>query len=319
VVLVACVAAAVIASYGDAQESPLTLSAEVSPRTTTIGTPFRYTLRIESPTEVELLVPLLTDRIGDFIITDFGEVKHDEAPTSERRIIERWYTLVSYHTGDLLIPGVAIQYRDSSGELATDYFPDAPITISSLLESKASSDHPPELRDIKGPVPVPANRMWFWIALAACAVIVAAAGLLWRWSSRARKERDRPAPPAHETALASLLELRRQRLLEDDLVKEYYVRLSAVVREYIEARFDLRAPEMTSDEFLAVAQRDTRLSTTDRSLLQSFLNEADLVKFARHVPSRSDGEKAWNAAREFIEHTAEKTTTDDQGGQRAAA
>lgn len=296
--------AGVLAITARASESPLALSAEATPRATTIGTPFRYTLRIESPRDLELLVPLLVDRVGEFVITDFGEIPHPSDPAADKLIIERWYTLVSYKTGDLLIPGVAMQYHDSNGELGTDYFPDAPITVASLLDSDSAATDPPALRDIKGPMAVPARRLWFWVALCVCALLLLGATALWWWSSHRRASTDKPPPPAHVTALAQLAELRRQRLLEDNRMEEYYVCLSAVVREYIEARFDLRAPEMTSDEFLLVAQRDSRLSVADRGSLQSFLNEADMVKFARHVPSHSDGENAWSAAKEFVDHTA---------------
>jgi len=318
-VLIVVALVAGLPTQSGAEESPLLLSAEATPRTTTIGTPFRYTLRIESPPGVELLVPLLADRLGEFIITDFGEVDHSNDTASDNIVIERWYTLVSYETGDLLIPGVALQYRASSGEMQTDYFPDAPVTMASLLETSSSAGEAAELRDIKGPVAVPANRLWFWIAVCACAALLLAATVLWWWSSHRRGASQKPRPPAHATALARLGELRRQHLLEDQRVAEYYVQLSAVIREYIEARFHLRAPEMTSDEFLLVAQRDPRLSAPDRASLQGFLNEADLVKFARHVPSHSDAEKAWIAARNFVDHTADKSEETTQEANRAVA
>jgi hypothetical protein len=39
--------------------------------------------------------------------------------------------------------------------------------------------------------------------------------------------------------------------------------------------------------------------------LNEFLREADLVKFARHVPTPEQGEKAFDAARDFVTRTAE--------------
>jgi hypothetical protein len=86
--------------------------------------------------------------------------------------------------------------------------------------------------------------------------------------------------------------------------EEFYVRLSTIVRAYLEARFHLRAPEMTSEEFLQAAQRDPQLASPQRARLGQFLSEADLVKFARHQPAAADAERAQDAAREFVESTA---------------
>ena len=40
--------------------------------------------------------------------------------------------------------------------------------------------------------------------------------------------------------------------------------------------------------------------------LGEFLGESDLVKFARHRPSTEDGERAYTAARRFVEDTRER-------------
>ena len=82
------------------------------------------------------------------------------------------------------------------------------------------------------------------------------------------------------------------------------MRLSDIVRSYLEGRFHLRAPEMTTEEFLQAAQRDPQLAPPQRSLLGTFLSEADLVKFARYVPAADDSERAYRAAREFVQSTA---------------
>ncbi len=63
---------------------------------------------------------------------------------------------------------------------------------------------------------------------------------------------------------------------------------------------------MTSEEFLQAAQRNPQLAANHRTLLAQFLAEADLVKFARYLPAAEDAERAYVAARQFIESTAEK-------------
>jgi hypothetical protein len=120
---------------------------------------------------------------------------------------------------------------------------------------------------------------------------------------RRRRGRTVPVRSAHEIALEALERLRAEGLLERQRYEDYYVRLSGIVRHYVEGRFGLRAPEMTTDEFLAAAQRSRELAGENRLALQEFLSEADLVKFARHVPSRDRAERAGRAAGEFIDAT----------------
>ena len=61
---------------------------------------------------------------------------------------------------------------------------------------------------------------------------------------------------------------------------------------------------MTTEEFLLATARDGRLVAAHRRLLGEFLVESDLVKFARHLPTIADTERAWAAARRFVDETA---------------
>ena len=67
---------------------------------------------------------------------------------------------------------------------------------------------------------------------------------------------------------------------------------------------DPRAPEMTTEEFLAATARGGALEPAHRTLLGGFLVESDLVKFARHVPSVDDSDRAFVAAERFVADTA---------------
>jgi hypothetical protein len=92
--------------------------------------------------------------------------------------------------------------------------------------------------------------------------------------------------------------------MEQQAIEPFYVRLSSILRQYIEWRFSLRAPEQTTEEFLADALASGGLIATHRNLLSSFLHQCDLVKFAQHQPDRSDMQQAFDSAKAFIEQTA---------------
>jgi hypothetical protein len=79
--------------------------------------------------------------------------------------------------------------------------------------------------------------------------------------------------------------------------------LSDIVRQYIERRFGLMAPEQTTEEFLRDAGRNRALEDRHREMLASFLRAADMVKFALHMPTRGDADAAMAAANVFVDQT----------------
>ncbi len=94
-----------------------------------------------------------------------------------------------------------------------------------------------------------------------------------------RRRRRRPLEP-HELALKRLDEA--QPLVEEGLARAYALTASEAVREYIEARFGLRAAHATTEEFFADLMRpDASQLGEHRKELAEFLGACDLVKFAR--------------------------------------
>lgn len=299
----ALVLALVVAVPSFAQPTPappVDVQASVEPRTTTIGTPLRYTLRISAEPGITLDVPRLVGVIGSFQVVDFGSEPPQEK--GGRTVREEWYTLVTYETGEQVVPGPTIHFRRGDGDAERLAAPDVTVAVRSLVEA-AGPTPAREPRDIKGPVAVPRDYTLLVAIAAAVLLVLAVLVLLARRLNRPRPVAGPPPRPAHERALEALAQLHAAGLVEAGRTEEYYVRLSAIVREYIEARFGLRAPEMTSEEFLQAAQRNRQLSVPQRALLDAFLREADLVKFARHQPSVADAERAYVAACDFVRST----------------
>lgn len=290
---------------------PVTVAGRTDRRQVTIGTPFRYIVEVAAPRSAELLIPLLGGELGELSVVDFGEEPVREE--SDRVVATRWYSLVVYRTGYLLIPGLTVQYRLGGGELERVDGEDVGIVVGSLLEAEPEAA---DIRDIKGPVAVPFD--WTPVAIAgAVAVVVAGlavvgARLLRRINAPPTTARPRPADVE---ALDALARLRERRLTEAEDRARWYIDLSTIVRRYIEGRFGLRAPEMTTEEFIHSVQRDSPLSPGHRELLGTFLGECDLVKFARHVPDRAAAERAYDAARSFVTETRPQP----EGGERRRA
>ena len=91
----------------------------------------------------------------------------------------------------------------------------------------------------------------------------------------------------------------------------WYVELSDIVRRYVEERFALRAPELTTEEFLFEAGRSAELSSSHRGLLSDFLERCDRVKFARYTPGADESRQAFEVAERFL---AESRAPEDPAG-----
>ena len=72
------------------------------------------------------------------------------------------------------------------------------------------------------------------------------------------------------------------------------------MRRYIEDRHAVRAPELTTEEFLLEARRSVAFSAAHRDLLSAFLANCDQVKFARYSPREDESRSALEVARRFL-------------------
>ncbi len=184
------------------------------------------------------------------------------------------------------------------GEIASDPFT---IKVTSLL---AGDFDPTKFRDLKAPVALPPEpvRLRAWWFVPGAAVVVGLGLGAWFMLRRRRIALARAIPP-HEWAFDQLRLLIDEKLVELGQIHEFYFRLSLIVREYIERRFGLMAPERTTEEFLVEMRRSPVLSDEHKRLLGEFLTACDMVKFACYTPQAKEIEQAFDAARDFVEQT----------------
>jgi hypothetical protein len=294
--------------------APVRIRASVDHKEVTIGDPIRYTVEVSAAADTEVLIPVLSGNLGDFTISDFGELPARKE--NGRAVVARWYTLTIFATGDHLIPAPQVKYRTPGEELRDAEGEEVLVGVTSLLaQDKGGSD----IRDIKPPEEVPFDWRPYGLGAAAVAGVGLLGAALFYFLNRPRRQRVVPPRPPHEIALTALNRLRARHLIQEGQFEEYYVQLSAIVRHYLENRFHLRAPEMTTEEFLTAVAADAQLIPPHRRLLAEFLSQADLVKFAKHLPTMKDSEAAYEAARRFVEDTQPRPTTQTAGEVQHAA
>ncbi len=178
----------------------------------------------------------------------------------------------------------------------------AAIDVESVRGETDTDWRPP-----KGPARWPAGvPRWLW-ALPLVAILAALLGWLTARRRRPRPPPGPPPPPPDRIAREALERLRASGAIEAGQADYFHVELSRIVREYIEARFGLHAPERTTEEFLREAAASGVLAPTHQVRLRDLLEACDLVKFARACPGADDMRAALEAAVRFVADTAPPT------------
>lgn len=127
----------------------------------------------------------------------------------------------------------------------------------------------------------------------------------------------KPVPP-YERAIGELNKLRSEKLCENGQEKEYYTRLTDILRIYLHGRFGVNAMEMTSTQIRSalMSNEETRVSKT---YMDRVLETADFVKFAKVRPLPDDNVRAFSSALQFVEDTKPQPVVEDDGTESTKA
>jgi hypothetical protein len=122
-----------------------------------------------------------------------------------------------------------------------------------------------------------------------------------------------------ERAWAELQRLLSRNLPGKGLYKDFYVELTMVVRRYIERTHGIHAPEQTTQEFLLAAAKHPLFKREVLAQLQTFLESADLVKFAGQEATLAMAEDATQKAKRYIEDDSRQMATPSSASPAATA
>jgi hypothetical protein len=102
-------------------------------------------------------------------------------------------------------------------------------------------------------------------------------------------------------ALDAIDQLSQTNLVQQEYFDLFFTKLSAIVRTFIEDRYQLRASTYTTQEFLEQVSKHSALEKKAQSLLSQFLISSDHVKFAHYKPSARECSQSLEEARQFIQ------------------
>jgi len=283
---------------------PVFVAASASPREAGVGEPVLYRIRVVRRPDWKVELPRFTDRLGDFQVLESG---HDgpRARGAERVEESVWARVDRFDVGSGKLPRALVVVTDPSGARSERETAELVVEIRSVLPEPKEAQAPEVLKDLKPPLLLPPEpARWQPWALGAAALLALAAALFWLRRRLERPPPPLPPPPPHSIALRALAALEDEGLLGRGEFREYYYRLSLILRHYLEARFGLNAPDRTTEEFLIEMQAGGRLADAHRELLGRFLEACDLVKFARARPAREEALQALATARSFVSETS---------------
>ena len=299
-------------NFSGAQEPQISISSKVDKALIHIGDLIQYTIIVTHDQDIRVEMPGLGANLGGFEIRDYDV----EEPKAEDGLIvsEVNYAISTFFTGEFEIPPLTVLYYtkgDSTAKaLSTEKIK---IVVESIKPSEAG-----DIRDIKPPLEIP-RSLWYllrWFVLGGGILILALIGFLIYWRKRQGKSilpvRPEIRRPPHEIAYEELDRLRQSDLLSKGEIKQFYIEISEIIRRYIEGRYFIIAMEMTTTEVLD-GLMDADVTEEELHIFQRFLDQCDLVKFAKVIPSEGETNEVILMASEIIDRTKVIITESDFG------
>jgi hypothetical protein len=208
----------------------------------------------------------------------------------------------------LTLPPLPISVGRANGEIVT--LCTQPHTL--IVEDPIANTPNPDPK----PNPAPRREREVWTT-AQNAVLVALVALLvgalvaWLFGKWRRRPKPVPAPPPPrppwEVALEELFDIKNTDLIRKQRFAEYFDRVSDTVRTYLGARFGFDGLECTTRETLGSLRR-IQPPIPVLGDIESFLRQADLVKFARLTPSEAECEIALERGEHIVRQTVPQLT-----------
>lgn len=252
------------------------------------------TVTLKTPHGVVAELPDLRDRVVGFSLAeDFVEEPVTE-PDGTRVQTANWRLVPEPCADDYrLRPLVVGSFYTPAVHFAA---PDAREPVTGEMEADPTTDLPPLSWKLAG-------RM----LAAVLAFGLLAVGGWWLVRLMVRKVREHRMSPI-ERAWVELDRLLKKGLPGRGRYKDFYVELTMVVRRYIQRKYGIKAPNLTTEEFLATVPSLTSATEADRQALARFLTSADLIKFAGVEATPEMADEATESARGYLRNDAEVRT-----------
>ena len=269
--------------------------ARVDKNRVTIGDPVQLEISVALPEPYRLGTPQKPAELGPWTVKDV-RVEKDK---KDRFLTHLIYTLSAYTTGQAPVPPVTLTYSDDKNSTYILHSDTVPVTVESVLARPGDAS---DIRDIKPPIGVrePLWKYLLWGGIILAAAIIGY--ILYRGYRRKHMPPaalSEPPVPPYDRAINRLEELRASGLIAEGHIKEYYIVLSDIVRDYLGSVYVIETRESTTAEIY------TRLRAKENDMkrlrsIRDFFDECDLVKFAKYRPDEQTCLTSWETAKNIV-------------------
>ena len=209
--------------------------------------------------------------------------------------------ITSFDQGQYALPPLSMQRMTKDGVVDTLVFDSQLLDVKTMPVDTATF----QLHEIKGQIKYPITFKevlpWVGAVLGILGVIALIVWLVIRYSKKRGAEAEKKEP-AHIVAFRKLDKYKGNKMWAPEKQKAFYSGVTDALREYIDARYDIGAMEMTTAEIMKELKK-TDISEELQIGLKELFERADYVKFAKYIASDEENAAALPLAVRFVAST----------------
>lgn len=268
-----------------------------------IGEQTGITLDVTTGAKDKIQMPAL--KVGDMLTPGIEIVEVSKQDTqwfnnNERIHISQKYMITSFDSTLYYIPPFVVnvdstEYKTNSLALQVVSLPVDTLNLDAYYGFKSNMVPPFTWEDWSA---------YFWLSILLCLLVALLAYLYIRYRDNKpiiKLVKKAPQIEPHTLAIHEINQIKEEKIWAKEDSKEYYTRLTATLRIYIEKRFGFNAMEMTSAEIIEKLLEQNNNDYLEE--LKVLFNTADLVKFAKYNTLINENDMNLVNAIEFINQT----------------
>jgi len=220
--------------------------------------------------------------------------KIDTIQVVDKLIFQQTITITSFDSGTWQIPALTIQTEDNN-QLAT-----TPLTLEVLPVDVSQMQ---EYNDIKEIIEVETTANKTILLIIVAITLISLAFLYW-FIKRGKKQKVKaPLLAANlapvDWALQQLTNLQQQQLTHHNQVKDHYLQLTNILRQYFYLQLNQQSLHQTTDEWM-VSLHTLPIGADGKISFLQLLRLADTVKFAKYLPPPAENDQSVETAKKMV-------------------
>lgn len=219
--------------------------------------------------------------------------------------------IAPFEEGTYQLPPIPVQ-RTEGDRVDTLVFDPQQVEVFTMPVDTATF----EIHDIKDQIryPVTPQEVAPWVLAFKLLVALIGAAVIFVWARRRRRNgaaAEKSLDPAHIVALRELDRYRSDKFWAPEKQKQFYSGITDALKNYIDSRFGVDAPEMTTAELFDALKSERSLTPELYSSLKELFETADFVKFAKFIVSDQENARALPLAVRFVTETYQSEIEQD--------